>query len=134
MIVKIIFAYHQVDKFPKVDIGNNFSSYVSPTHKRTLKGHDAQSNSKGILFQQNPSTLKVRKRNENQISMNYFYSCVFSIYHNHNLCIISKDPIDKDTEKDIYDRIRAKRSDRVKGKESPQISSTSTTESISSGN
>ena len=59
---------------------------------------------------------------------------VFSIYPNHKLCIISKDPIDRDIEKGIYDRIRTKRSDLVKGKESPQISSTRTTESISAGN
>ena len=61
MIVNTNFVYYQVDRFPKVDVGNKFSSYVSPSHKRTLKGGDAQQNSKGILFQQNSSTLKVRK-------------------------------------------------------------------------
>ena len=39
-----------------------------------------------------------------------------------------------DTENDIYDRLRIKRSNLVTGKESPKISSTRATESISSGN
>ena len=56
-----------MDKFPKIDAENKFSSYVSPSHKRMLERDDAQHNSKGILFQQNSKTLKVGKRIENQI-------------------------------------------------------------------
>lgn len=52
---------HQVDKFPKVDIGNKFSSYFLPPDKCIAEKHHEKSNSEGTSFPQQLSTLKVHK-------------------------------------------------------------------------
>merc|ERR1712226_867129 len=54
------------DKFPKVDIGNKFSSYFLPPDKCIEQKHHEKSNSKATSFQQQLSTLKGPNNKEDE--------------------------------------------------------------------